>query len=67
MTYTAKCPECGAEFSYTASGDYYPQTWEEPASYPEIEIVKRTCDDDCIAIEGNLIDQAMTDTIQEGA
>lgn len=50
------CPKCGEEFVYTASGDYYPASFDEPASYPEIEIIVRNCEEtECGATNDELV------------
>lgn len=48
------CPKCGEEFTYTSAGDYYPATHEEPASYPEIDVLTRNCDEECGATDDEL-------------
>ena len=53
------CPKCGEEFVYNESGDYYPATREEPASYPEIDVILRNCDSECKATNDELVATAL--------
>jgi hypothetical protein len=55
VVYHEMCPGCGVLFTYTVSGDYYPATREDPAAYPEVEVLDRECDDECTVTNERLV------------